>query len=106
MRKLAQADTDTAQITPPHSRKITSYLKKHAEQGGTFHILEPAFSRYRSGYAARYKAWLSAHCRYTSSMIALDQQTIMHIYDGSKCVLSTSKQCKLRRWWKKSTVCA
>lgn len=44
-------------------------FKKHAEIGGTLDKLEEVFSRYRSGYAARYRDWLSAHGRCISSMI-------------------------------------
>lgn len=44
-------------------------LAEHAQKGGTLDQLDEVFSRYRVGYAAAYRAWLSAHGRCLSSMI-------------------------------------
>lgn len=45
-------------------------FKRQAERGGTLHLLDDAFARYRSGYAGCYRAWLHSHSRCVSSMIA------------------------------------
>ena len=44
-------------------------LAEHAQKGGTLDKLDEVFARYRVGYAAAYRAWLSAHGRCLSSMI-------------------------------------
>lgn len=45
-------------------------MRKHATIGGTLDQLDAEFARYRSGYAARYRAFLQSHARCISSMIA------------------------------------
>ncbi len=44
-------------------------MRQNAEKGGTIDQLDAEFSRYRSGYASRYRAFLSSHSRCISSMI-------------------------------------
>lgn len=44
-------------------------FRRNAEKGGTLDKLDAAFERYRAGYAARYRAWLSSHSRCISWMI-------------------------------------
>lgn len=45
-------------------------LRGHAANGGTIDQVDAEFAQYRAGYAKRYRAWLSAHSRCLSSMIA------------------------------------
>jgi len=45
-------------------------LTEQANRGGTMHMLEAEFARYRSGYATRMRAWLHSHSRCMSAMIA------------------------------------
>lgn len=45
-------------------------LRQQAEKGHTLDLLDAEFSRYREGYAKRYRAWLASHANCLSSMIA------------------------------------
>lgn len=44
-------------------------MRQNAEKGGTLDLLESEFSRYHSGYRARFTAWLHSHSRCLSAMI-------------------------------------
>lgn len=50
-------------------REIYDTLKAHAERGGTLDKLDEEFARFRSGYAAKQRAWLSSKGRCISSFI-------------------------------------
>jgi len=45
-------------------------FRQQAEKGGTLDMLEAEFSKYRAGYASRYRAYLASSSRCVSSMIA------------------------------------